>query len=63
MVDALDTSPCPSCEEPVHATVTAPEAGDQLAVDRLECPSCGASLVRDVDGHVDRGWRLAGGDG
>ncbi len=63
MSGAVDTSPCPSCREPVPATVTTSQAGDQLAVDRLECPSCGAALVRDVDGHVDRGWRLADNGG
>jgi endogenous inhibitor of DNA gyrase (YacG/DUF329 family) len=62
MAGAVDTSPCPGCGEPVHATATTSEAGDQLAVDRLECPSCGVPLVRDVDGHVDRGWRLAEDD-
>jgi hypothetical protein len=62
MADAVDTSPCPSCSEPVPS-VTTPETGDQLAVDQLECPRCGASLVRDVDGHVDRGWRVADSDG
>jgi endogenous inhibitor of DNA gyrase (YacG/DUF329 family) len=63
MGDAVDTSPCPRCEQPVHATATTSEAGGQLAVDRLECPSCGAALERDVDGHVDRGWRLAESEG
>jgi endogenous inhibitor of DNA gyrase (YacG/DUF329 family) len=63
MAGAVDTSPCPACGEPLHATLTTTESGDQLAIERLECPSCGASLTRDIDGHVDRGWRLADDDG
>ena len=58
MPEAVDTSPCPQCGQPVSATAIEPESGDQLAVDRLECPKCGASLVRDVEGHADRGWRV-----
>jgi hypothetical protein len=47
----------PQCGQLV-GTVSSPTAGDQLAVERLECPQCGAKLVRDVEGHADRGWRL-----
>ena len=31
---------------------------DLLAAERIECPNCGASLARDVEGHADRGWRI-----
>ena len=51
--------PCPRCGEPVPVTGGNPEAGSQLALAEMDCPSCGARLVRDVEGHVDRGWRLA----
>jgi ribosomal protein S27AE len=54
-----DESPCPHCGEPVPVTVSTPERGDQLAAPDTECPNCGASLVRAVEGHADRGWRLA----
>jgi ribosomal protein S27AE len=50
---------CPRCGQQVIVTTTNLEHGDQLALDRTECPNCGAHLVRDVDGHIDRGWRLA----
>jgi hypothetical protein len=30
-----------------------------LAVGDRDCPGCGARLVREVQGHADRGWRLA----
>jgi hypothetical protein len=43
----------------VPVTTANLESGDQLAVDRTECLNCGAHLVRDIDGHADRGWRLA----
>jgi hypothetical protein len=33
-------------------------ACDQLAAERIECPNCGASLARDVEGHLDRGSRV-----
>jgi ribosomal protein S27AE len=56
---AADESPCPRCGEPVPVTVSTSEPGDQLAVSNTECTSCGASLVRAVEGHADRGWRLA----
>lgn len=56
---AANESPCPRCGEPVPVTVRTPEPGDQLAVPDTECPNCGASLVRAVEGHADRGWRLA----
>ena len=34
---------------------------EQLALSHTECPNCGAPLVRAVEGHADRGWRLAEG--
>jgi len=43
----------------VSVTTANLESGDQLAVDRTECPSCGAHLARDIEGHADRGWHLA----
>jgi ribosomal protein S27AE len=55
----VNEQPCPSCGQPVLVTATTLEHGDQLALDRTECPHCAAHLVRDVDGHVDGGWRLA----
>ena len=51
-------SPCPRCGQAVPITVSNPDACDQLAVAQIDCPSCAAALVRDVDGHADRGWRL-----
>lgn len=55
----IDESPCPRCGTPVSVTAGRTEAGDQLAAPTLECPECGAQLVRAVDGPADRGWRLA----
>ena len=40
------------------ATATTGEPGDQLAAERIQCPHCGATLARDIDGHADRGWRV-----
>jgi hypothetical protein len=42
----------------VSTTVATSVPGDQLALDWMGCPNCGALLVRDVEGHADRGWRL-----
>ncbi|MGA2010348.1 MAG: hypothetical protein ABSH51_07420 [Solirubrobacteraceae bacterium] len=42
----------------MSATAITGEPGEQLAAERIECPSCGARLARDVDGHADRGWRV-----
>lgn len=50
---------CPGSGQQALVTTTNLEHDDQLALDRTECPTCGAHLVRDVDGHIDRGWRLA----
>ena len=58
MASATDMWPCPRCAAPVSATAGNPEVGDQLAVSRRECPSCGARLVHVVEGPVDRGWRV-----
>jgi endogenous inhibitor of DNA gyrase (YacG/DUF329 family) len=57
--DATDQPRCPRCAQPVPLTITDVKAGDQLAVGRRECPNCGTPLVRNVDGHADRGWRVA----
>jgi len=51
--------PCPRCGHGVPVTVGDRETGDQLALGELECPSCGARLIRDVQGPADRGWRPA----
>jgi ribosomal protein S27AE len=51
--------PCPRCGQGVPITVGDRETGDQLALGELECPNCGARLVRDVQGPADRGWRPA----
>jgi hypothetical protein len=59
MSSAVDESPCPQCGEPVSKTVGSPEDHDQLAAPSLQCPACGAALVRAIDGHADLGWRLA----
>ena len=52
-------TPCPRCGRAVPLTVGDREAGDQLALRELECPNCGARLVRDVQGRADHGWRTA----
>jgi hypothetical protein len=51
--------PCPRCGQGVPVAAGDRAAGDQLALGEMGCPSCGAVLLRDVEGHVDRGWRLA----
>ena len=51
--------PCPRCGRAVPVAVGDRAAGDQLALGEMDCPSCGAPLVRDVEGHADHGWRLA----
>jgi DNA-directed RNA polymerase subunit RPC12/RpoP len=51
--------PCPRCGEAVSLTTGDREAGDQIAAGEIDCPHCGARLIRDVQGHADRGWRLA----
>jgi hypothetical protein len=57
MRDAGETSAsCPRCQRPLPVTPT--RRGAQLALNRLVCPDCGAALVRDIEGHADRGWRL-----
>jgi endogenous inhibitor of DNA gyrase (YacG/DUF329 family) len=61
MSAAVYESRCPICGEPVSRTVTTGGAGDQLASDTVECPSCRAQLVRAIDGPADLGWRLAEG--
>ncbi len=59
MSDAADDPLCPRCGEAVSVTAGNRQAGDQLAVSDIDCPNCGARLVREMDGHADRGWRLA----
>jgi hypothetical protein len=58
--DVRNDPPCPHCGRAVPVTGGDRTAGDQLAVGEMDCPSCGARLVRDVQGHADRGWRAAG---
>jgi hypothetical protein len=50
--------PCPGCGQPVPVAVGDRGAGDQLALNEMDCPSCGTRLVRAVEGHADHGWRL-----
>ena len=52
-------TPCPRCGEAVPIAAGDRGAADQLVVGEMDCPSCGAPLVRDVEGHADRGWRVA----
>jgi len=60
ITDASNAPPCPCCGQAVPGTAGDREAADQLAVGERDCPSCGARIVREVHGHADRGWRLAG---
>jgi hypothetical protein len=57
--DASNGPACPRCGQTVPVTAGDREAGDQLALGEINCPGCGARLVRVVEGHADRGWRLA----
>jgi endogenous inhibitor of DNA gyrase (YacG/DUF329 family) len=57
-MSVADASPCPRCGQPVSATTATGEPGEQLAEPVTHCPSCGAALVRDVDGPADHGWRV-----
>jgi hypothetical protein len=59
VTDGADDPPCPRCGHAVPVSAGDREAGDQLAVGDRDCPGCGARLVREVQGHADRGWRLA----
>jgi hypothetical protein len=54
---ANDDPCCPRCGHAVPVTAGDRAAGDQLAVAEIDCPSCGVRLVRDIQGHADRGWR------
>jgi DNA-directed RNA polymerase subunit RPC12/RpoP len=58
MPAAVNESPCAQCGQPVPITLATAEPSDQLAAERTECPHCGARLLRAVDGHEDKGWRL-----
>ena len=49
--------PWPRCGQPVPVAAGDRGVGDQLAVNEMDCPSCGARLVRAVEGHADHGWR------
>ena len=57
MTTEIHEAPCPQCGQAVSVTLTTSEIGDQLAAGRTRCPSCGACLVRAVEGHADQGWR------
>ena len=59
ITDASNDPPCPHCGQAVPATAGDRNAGEQLAVSERDCPSCGTPLVRELDGHADRGWRRA----
>jgi ribosomal protein S27AE len=59
ITDAEDDPLCPRCGQAVSVTAGDREAGDQLVLSKMDCPNCGAQLVRDIEGHADRGWRLA----
>ena len=61
VTEPSDDPPCPSCGQAVPVAAGDRHAGDQLAVGERDCPNCGALIVRAVDGHADRGWRLRGG--
>jgi hypothetical protein len=57
--DAADDPLCPRCGQGVTVTAGDRESGDhRLALGDIDCPGCGARLVREVEGHADRGWRL-----
>ena len=58
MTTAVHESPCPECGRPVSVTLATSETSDQLAADHSDCPHCGAPLVRAIEGHADRGWRV-----
>lgn len=58
MSDVVERSWCPRCHQPLPVTQTNSRSGEQLALDRITCRNCGAALVRDIEGHIDRGWRL-----
>jgi hypothetical protein len=54
-----DDPPCRRCGQPVPVVATGDRAdGDQLVLREVNCPSCGAHLVRSVEGHTDHGWSL-----
>jgi ribosomal protein S27AE len=59
MSSTVHESLCPRCGQAVPVTITTPQAGDQFAVEQLECPNCGVGLMRNIEGHADLGWRLA----
>ena len=57
--DAGHDPRCPRCGQEVPVTAGDQGSGDQVALSDRGCPNCDARLVRDVEGHADRGWRLA----
>jgi len=59
MSDSPGESACPRCGQALSTTLGGSDSADQLARSRVSCPHCDASLVRAIDGHVDRGWQLA----
>ena len=58
VTDPSNDPQCPRCGQAVPAAAGDRTAGDQLAVGERDCPNCGTRIVREVDGHADRGWRL-----
>jgi len=59
MPSTVNQSPCPQCHQFIPLTLATSETSDQLAAEHADCPHCGAALQRAVDGHTDRGWRMA----
>jgi endogenous inhibitor of DNA gyrase (YacG/DUF329 family) len=59
MSTAAPASPCPRCAQLVSVTLATSETGVQLAADHTDCPHCGTRLMRAIEGHTDRGWRVA----
>src|SRR3954464_4968470 len=59
MPSTVNQSPCPQCHQLIPLTLATSETSDQLAAEHAACPHCGAALQRAVDGHTDRGWRMA----
>jgi hypothetical protein len=59
MSTSVYESPCPRCGQLVPMTLATSETSDQLAADHTDCPHCGTRLMRAIEGHTDRGWRVA----
>src|SRR3954454_5876613 len=58
MSSAVNQSPCPQCDQLIPVTLATSEPSDQLAAEHADCPHCNAALLRAVDSHTDRGWRV-----